>query len=102
MAITPTRDTYNPLLRRRDVAFFVDQGVAATPKLYDVRKRLAARYGVGEELVYIKKLVTLTGTTRSVGEVEVYDSVEDAKSLVPEHIVARNQPGRRKKEQAAA
>jgi len=96
MEITPTRDIYNPVLRRREVTFFVNHGVAATPRLYDVRKLLASRYGSGEELVYIRKFETLTGTTRAVGEAEVYDSVEDARILVPKHIVARNLPDRRK------
>lgn len=102
MEITPTRDVYNPVLRRREVTFFTDHGVAATPKLYDVRKQLAARYNSNEELVFVRKLVTLTGTTRAVGEAEVYDSVEDAQSLVPKHIVARNLPERHKKVEEAA
>ena len=96
MDITPTRDLYNPVLKRREVTFFVDHGVAATPKLYDVRKQLAAKYGAGEELVFVRKLETLTGTTRAVGEAEVYDSADAAKSLVPKHIMARNLPERHK------
>jgi len=96
MEITPTRDTYNPVLRRREVTFHVEHSIAATPRLYDVRKQLAARYGRSEELVFIRRLVTLTGTTKAVGEAEVYDSVEDASSLVPKHIVARNLPERHK------
>jgi len=101
MEITPTRDVYNPVLRRREVAFFVDHGIAATPKLYDARKQLAAKYGAREELVFIRRLVTLTGTSRAVGEAEVYDSAEDAKSLVPKHIVARNLPDRHKAKEEA-
>ena len=96
MDITPTRDVYNPVLKRREVTFFVDHGVAATPKLYDMRKQVASRYGAAEELVFIRKLETLTGTTRAVGEAEVYDSVDTAKSLVPKHIAERNQVDRHK------
>jgi len=96
MEITPTRDVYNPVLRRREVTFFADRGVAATPGLYNVRKQLAARYGAVEELVFVRRLETLTGTTRAVGEAEIYDSVEDAESLVPKYIVARNLADRHK------
>jgi ribosomal protein S24E len=102
MDITPTRDVYNPVLRRREVTFFTEHGRAVTPRLYDVRKELAARYGASEELVFVRRLMTLTGTTRAVGEAEVYDSVEDARSLVPKHIVARNLPERRKKSEEGA
>ena len=96
MELTPTRDVYNPLLKRREVAFFVDHGVSATPKLHDVRKLLAARYGASEETVFVRKLETLTGTTRAVGEAELYDSVGDERGTVPRYIAARNDHERHK------
>jgi len=81
---------------RREVEFFADHERSATPRLYEIRRQLATRYGANEELVFVKSLRTLTGTNRTVGEVEVYDLVEDAKSLTPRHIVARNLPERHK------
>lgn len=96
MEITPTRDIYNQVLKRREVAFFTEHGIAATPKLYDVRKQLATRYGANEDLVFVRRLRTLAGTNRAVGEAEIYDSVEDARSLVPKYIIARNLPERHK------
>jgi len=33
---------------------------------------------------------TKTGTMTTVGKANVYDSVEQAKSLEPKHIIARN------------
>ncbi len=96
MEIIPTRDVYNPVLKRREVTFFADHSIAATPKLYDMKKLVAAKYGADEGLVFMRSLKTLTGTTKSVGEAEVYDSLEDVKSLVPKHIVTRNLPERHK------
>jgi len=69
---------------------------AATPKLYDLRKQVAVKYATDEVLVFVRSLRTLTGTSRAVGDAEVYDSVEDVKILIPEHILARNQPERHK------
>ncbi len=103
MDITPTRDVYNPVLKRREVTFLVEHGTSATPKLYDVRKEVTSRYGSKEELVFIRSLRTLTGTTKAIGEAEVYDSVESVRSLVPNHIFERNQAKRHKsKEEGAA
>jgi ribosomal protein S24E len=103
MDITPTRDVYNPVLKRREVTFYVKHTAAATPKLYDLRKQVAVKYAADEELVFIRNLRTSTGTSRAVGEAEVYDHVDDVKILVPEHILARNQPERHKaKEESAA
>jgi len=96
MEITPTHDVYNQVLKRREIAFFTEHGIAATPKLYDVRKQLATRYSANEDLVFIRGLKTLTGTNRAVGEAEIYDSLEDALSLVPKYIVTRNMPERHK------
>jgi len=41
-------------------------------------------------LVYITKLKSLTGTTRTQGQAEIYDSLEVAQALVPKHIHKRN------------
>ena len=103
MDITPTRDVYNPVLRRREITFYVEHMTAATPKLYDLRKQVAVKYAADEGLVFIRGLKTSTGTSRAVGEAEVYDHVEDVSVLVPEHILTRNQPDRHKvKEDSAA
>ncbi|MEM2921073.1 MAG: 7-cyano-7-deazaguanine synthase [Candidatus Bathyarchaeia archaeon] len=96
MEIHIRRDFFNPLLRRREISFLVGHDSSPTPKLYDVRKAIASRYGVQEEVVYIRKLKTLTGTTMTSGEAEVYDSEEDAKTILPTYIIARNMVDRRK------
>jgi ribosomal protein S24E len=101
MEIRITRDAYNPLLRRKEVSFFVDHVSSFTPKLYDVRKAIAVKFGVQEEIVFVKNLETLTGTTRAVGKAEVYDSEEDAKTLVPNYMVSRNMVDRHKSKEAA-
>jgi len=100
MEIRITRDAYNPLLRRKEVSFFIGHDSSSTPRLYDVRKALAARFGVQEVIVFVRNMETLTGTTRAVGEAEIYDSEEDAKMLVPNHIIGRNMVDRHKSKEA--
>ena len=102
MDITPTRDIYNPVLKRREITFYVEHMTATTPKLYDMRKQVAVKYSTDEGLVFIRSLRTSTGTSKAVGEVEVYDSVEDVRILVPQHILARNQPERQKTKEGSA
>jgi small subunit ribosomal protein S24e len=100
MAFQITRDSYNPLLKRREISFLVEHTLAATPKLYDVRKNLADRFGVHENLVFVRRLKTPTGTMHTIGEAEIYDSAEDAKTVVPEYILLRNMAERHKEKPA--
>ena len=81
----------NPLMKRREVKFSVDHSdVGGTPSRVEVSKQLASMLKAKVELVFVKNLVTKTGTMVTVGEANVYDSVEQAKYMEPKHIVARN------------
>ncbi len=84
---------YNPLLKRKEVAFEVEHGeTGGTPSRFEVRKRLASLLNEDLELVYVKKLETKTGTMVAVGEANVYGAIEQAQLAEPEHIIARNAP----------
>lgn len=96
LEIKKTSEKYNPLLKRKELTFLVNHASSATPRLFEVRKALATMYGVNEEVVYITKLNTLTGTNQMKGEAGVYDSPERAKLLVPRYIQSRNLPNRGK------
>lgn len=54
-------------------------------------------YGIVDEAVYITEMNTLTGTNQARGKVEVYDSPERAKQLVPKYIQSRNIANRNEK-----
>ena len=93
MKIKVTSKKRNLLLKRREVAFEVDhRDIGGTPPRFEVRKELASMLKTDLELVYVKKMVTKTGLMVAVGEANAYDSVEDAKLVEPEYIVARNLP----------
>jgi ribosomal protein S24E len=81
----------NPLMKRREVKFSVDHSdVGGTPSRAEVSKQLASMLKAKIELVFVKNLETKTGTMVTVGEANVYDSVEQAKFMEPKHIIARN------------
>jgi ribosomal protein S24E len=81
----------NPLIKRREVKFSVDHSdVGSTPSRIEVNKQLASMLKAKVEFVFIKHLETKTGTMITVGEANVYDSVEQAKFMEPKHIIGRN------------
>ena len=82
---------YNPLLKRKEVAFKVEHAeTGGTPPRFEVRKKLASLLKKDLELVYVEKMETKTGTMTAVGEANAYDSIEQAKLVEPKHIVTRN------------
>jgi small subunit ribosomal protein S24e len=93
MNVRITSEEYNPLLKRKEVAFEVEhKETGGTPSRLEVRKKLATLLKADFELVYVKKMETKTGTMIAVGEANAYDSIEQAKLVEPKHIIARNTP----------
>jgi len=93
MKIRVTSKERNSLLKRTEVAFEVEHGeTGGTPSRFDMRKRLAEALKAKLELVYVKRVETRTGANTALGEANVYESVEQAKLVEPEHIVTRNAP----------
>jgi len=90
----------NPLIKRTEVTFEIEHGGrGGTPLRLQARGELAATLKTKIELVYIKKLETKTGASSSIGEANVYDSMEQAKLVEPEYIVARHIPEEKPKEE---
>jgi len=99
MKVKIASEEYNPLLKRREVAFEVEHTeTRGTPPRFEVRKRLAALLKTDLELVYVKRVETKRGTMVAVGEANAYDSIEQAKLVEPKHIVARNMPPEKQEE----
>jgi len=100
MKVRITSEEYNPLLKRKEVAFEVEhKETGGTPSRSEVRKSLAALLKIDSELVYVKKMETKTGTMIAVGEANAYDSTEQAKLVEPEYIIARNMPPEKQEKQ---
>lgn len=92
MKLIKTSENINALLGRKEVTFLIDHQTLGTPTLVNVREAVASLYSANIELVYIIQLKSLTGTTRTQGQAEIYDSLEVAQALVPKHIHNRNIP----------
>jgi small subunit ribosomal protein S24e len=90
----------NPLLKRREVQFRVDQEKpASTAPRREIRKAVADKLKVNVDLVFIRKVETKTGTHTAFGTANLYDSVEQAKIIEPVYIVKRNVPPEKPEEE---
>jgi len=93
----------NPLLKRTEVDFTIAQGPKEkTPARLEVKKALATEMKVGDDLVFVKRMHTRTGTNVTQGVANVYQKVEQAKLVEPEYIRKRNSPPEKPKEEATA
>jgi small subunit ribosomal protein S24e len=91
----------NPLLKRKEVNFRVEHGLQEkTPRRLEVKKALAAELKISEELVFVEKMQTMTGTNIAVGVANAYETAEQAKLIEPEYIIKRNSPPEKPKEKA--
>ncbi len=91
------QDTYNPLLKRKEVNIEVDHERQGTPSRLELRKAVASKYNTKPENVYVVDMETRTGTQNSLCVVEVYDDAEIAKQTVPKYIQTRNLPPEERK-----
>jgi ribosomal protein S24E len=98
--IDSTKD--NPLLKRKEVGFTIVQGPKEkTPARLEVKKAVATEMKLGDDVVYIKRMHTKTGTSITQGVANVYQSVAQAKLVEPEYIQKRNSPPKPKEEATA-
>ena len=99
--IEPTKN--NPLLKRKEVVFTIVQGPKEkTPPRLEVKKAIAIEMKIGDDVVFVKRMHTKTGTSITQGEANVYQTVEQAKLVEPEYIRKRNSPPEKSKEEATA
>lgn len=91
------QDTYNPLLKRKEVRVEIDHDAAGTPSRVDLRKAIAAKFDTKLENVYVVDIETRTGTQSALCAVEVYDDPQSAKRTVPKYLQVRNLPPEERK-----
>ncbi len=91
------QDTYNPLLKRKEVRVEVDHDGAGTPSRVELRKAIAAKYDTKTENVYVLEVETKTGTQTALCAVQVYDDPQSAQRLVAKYIQVRNLPPEERK-----
>ena len=87
-------ESYNPIFKRKEISFFIENVSSSSPRLYDVRKSLAENNNAMEDAVFIVRLDSKAGANRTQAMAEIYDSPEDAKKIVPKYIQLRNESKR--------
>jgi small subunit ribosomal protein S24e len=103
MQVKILSQTYNPLLKRKEVVFEVDhtQEGQTTPRK-QLRQSLAALLKTTSDLTFVEKMETKTGTMIAMGTAHVYDTTEQAKALERDHIIARDMPPAKPEKTTAA
>jgi small subunit ribosomal protein S24e len=98
--IESTKD--NLLLKRKEVVFTIIQGPKEkTPPRLEVKRAVAIEMKLGDDVVFIKRMHTKTGTSITTGDANVYQNVAQAQIVEPEYIRKRNSPPKPKEEATA-
>jgi ribosomal protein S24E len=92
MEIKVSNESYNPLLRRKEITLEIDHSGEGTPQRFDIRKRMASKLNAKIENVFVISLDTSTGMQRTTCALQVYDDPRAASSTIPEHVATRNLP----------
>ncbi|MCW4018422.1 MAG: 30S ribosomal protein S24e [Candidatus Bathyarchaeota archaeon] len=92
----------NPLLKRNEVQFTVVHAQGKTPTRLDVKRSIASALQVSDKLVFVKQMHTMTGTNKTVGKANAYETEAQAKQIEPTYIIKRNTPPEKPKEEATA
>ncbi len=100
MQVEITSQTENALLKRKEVLFILrHEEEGRTPSRPEIKKAVAGALQTNPELVFVRKLITRTGTHQASGVANVYESLEQAKNVEPDHIVLRSIPPEKPKEE---
>lgn len=98
MEVRVESEKYNPLLKRKEVHIKV-KFEEKTPTRKDLREKIAGLFSVGLERIVVDYIKTEFGKREAKCYVKIYDSAEDLKRLEEEHILIRNFPELKKKEE---
>jgi small subunit ribosomal protein S24e len=83
----------NPLLGRKEVKFrVIDSKI--TPSRSQIRIQVAAALQAELDQVYVREIITKSGTRQTSGLIHVYDDPEEAREIEPEYVLQRNKAAR--------
>ena len=92
MEIKVSNESYNPMLKRKDITLQIDHKGEGTPQRFEIRKHMASKLNTKIENVFVLSVDTLTGLQKSTCSLQVYEDPRVASSIVPEHLAVRNLP----------
>ncbi|MGP3667439.1 MAG: 30S ribosomal protein S24e [Candidatus Bathyarchaeota archaeon] len=88
--INVINDYKNVLMGRREITFEVFHERLSTPEREKIKEKIATKFGVKPEQVYILSMKTKTNSWITVGTAHIYE--ESAKVILPKHIINKNKP----------
>lgn len=97
MDLKVKEDTYNPLLKRKELCLEVEHEEAGSPSRTSLREAVASKYSTKSENVFVLGIETKTGSQTSTCKIQVYDDPAAAKNFVPKYIQVRNLPSEERK-----
>lgn len=83
-------DRYNRLIGRREVKVVLYHSGKGTPMRYSVREALAKTYGADLDRVYVRRIISERGLSRTIVEAHIYDSKDRALKFESKYIIERN------------
>ena len=92
MEIKVSNESYNPVLKRKDITLEIEHTGEGTPQRFEIRKRMASKLNMKIENIFVVSLDALTGLQRSICSLQVYEDPRVASSTVPEYLAVRNMP----------
>jgi ribosomal protein S24E len=90
-------ESYNPVMKRKEMKVEVLHTSAGTPERYATRKALSEKLNAKLDNLYVLDMITGTGTQSTICQIELYEDPKSAIHIVPKHIVTRNLPAEERK-----
>ncbi len=89
MSATILDEKLNKLLKRIELELYIDHIKTGTPSRKDVQKIVASIYGVSEDRVIVKNILSQYGRGSSKAYVHVYEDITLARLVEPKYIFKR-------------
>ncbi len=89
MEIQILEEKKNPLLQRKEIQLRIIQD-AGSPKIADLRKKIAAQLSLNESLFVVQNIYAESGMNESRCLLKVYDSEERLKAVEALHVLKKN------------
>ena len=89
MEIQIIEEKDNPLLERKEIQLRVIQD-AGSPKISDLRKKIAAQLSLDENLFVVQRVYAEYGMNESRCVLKIYNSEERLKAVEAVHVLRKN------------
>jgi small subunit ribosomal protein S24e len=89
MEIEIIEEKENPLMERKEMQLRIIQD-AGSPKIIDLRKKIAAQFSLNESLFVIQQILAEYGMNESHCTLKIYDSEDRLRAVEAKHILRKN------------